>query len=198
MVRSAWRVAVVGVLIAATIGAAMALTAFDAGFGSESYYAPDAASQFAGSWRLDAVYAFTSGTMIGHICAVFAGYLGAIWWDPGRGVVLGTGIGVANLAMSVHEALPITYGAPDAKYAYADKIIKAVDLNPLHQPAVLIAMALVVAIAGFLAWLGTEAARRPRRRWNPLLRTVAAVPIGHLIAAALLSPAWFIGLLSGS
>lgn len=176
MPQSARRaVALVG-LVAVTVGAALALTWFDAREGSNLWPDPQQPSQFAASWRAGAIFAYTSGSVIGHICALFAGYLGARWWGRYYGVLAGFGIGVVNLAASARMAVPITLD-PDTMAG----AVGYVDPNPLHQPAVLGAMAAVLIMAIVMACLGTAVAIRVPGPQHALGALALLVPLVHLI-----------------
>lgn len=161
------RLVTLGYLAAFTAGAALLLTWFDARLGSSLWTDPESEPQWAASWRLGAVFAYTSGSVVGHICALVAGYLGARWWDPYDGLLLGLGIGAINLAASACMAVPASLNGETMKL-YVDYV----DPNPLRQPAVLGAMAAVLIMAVIMAGLGALTARL--RRYRALLLCVLA------------------------
>lgn len=185
--RSRRRAVAIGGLVLATVGAALALTSFDAEVGSGIYADPQQPSQWATCWRLGAVFAYTSGSFIGHICALVAGFLCTRWWSPRDGVLVGTGIGVANVAASALLALPATTG-DDAWYA------EYVDPLPFHQPAVLGAMAAVLGMAIIMAGLGAIAARLADGHPLTLIPPAAGVAVVHLAGTMWLAQnAWLLG-----
>jgi len=176
MSRIAKQTAALGLLAAITIGAAAALTEFDTRLGARIWGDPDRETQFAANWQLGAVFAYTSGSVIGHICALIAGFLGTRWWSPQDGLFAGAGIGVVNLATSASLAVFITRDG-DTISGYVDYV----DPNPLHQPAVLIAVFVVIGAAVLAARLGSIVGEQSRPL-PALITLIIAIPVIHLIA----------------
>lgn len=182
MWRSVGHTAVFGGLVAVTVAAALAFSSFDARLGSGAWADPELPSQWAASWRLGAVFAYTSGSVVGHICALFAGYFGARWSSQRDGVLAGLAIGVANVAASACLAVPATH---DSGTMAGN--VRYVDPNPLLQPAVLVAVAAVLAGAVIMATYGSGIARLSRLHWLALIPLVIVVPIVHFLATTALA-----------
>jgi len=181
MSQTAKRAAILGLLAAITIGAAAALTSVDARIGVRASADPDTEAQFATNWLLGAVFAYTSGSVIGHVCALLAGYLGTRWWGPRDGVLAGASIGVVNLATSASLAAFITRDG-GAMSGYAPYV----DPNPLHQPAVLIAVLAVLGTAVLAARMGASVGEQ-ERPLPGLITLIIVIPVMHLIAFLVLT-----------
>ena len=177
MPRSLGYIAAFGVLAAITIGAALSLTSDNGRMGSRIAGDPETPAQWASSWRLGAVFAYTSGSFAGHICALVAGYLGARWSSQRDGVLAGLAIGVINVTGSVSTAV---FATRDSTTMHGT--VQFVDPNPVLQPAVLIAVAAVLGGAVIMGAIGSRVADLSRLRWLVMIAMAAVVPIFHPFA----------------
>jgi len=164
-------------LVAATVGAAFALTWYDTELGNTLIADPEVPAQWAASWRMGAIFAFTSGSVVGHVCALLAGYLGTRRCSPRDGVLAGAGLGLVNVAAS---AVVAVFTTTDRGATFGN--VDYVDASPGHEPVVLYAMLAVLAMAAILATLGSLVAALPRFRRIALVPLIIGVPVVHLAA----------------
>ncbi|MEO3797201.1 hypothetical protein ABGB14_43965 [Nonomuraea sp. B10E15] len=164
MIKQAERrhIAIYGVLMAVTAVAAAALVVPNILVGGDTVTDPQWAGQYVAEWRRRAVLAYTSGSAVGHVCALLAGLLVARWSmhrERRAGLVTallaGSGLGAAELAVASWTATPFLRdlsGFPGTGDPLEDWVIDPSLQN--HVP-VLVAMAsvfvvfLVAAGAGF-------------------------------------------------
>lgn len=165
-----------GVLATITIGAALSLAWPSAHMVSRIAGDPEMPEQWAASWRLAAFFAYTSGSVIGQICALIAGYLGARWSSQRDGVLLGLAIGVVNVTASVSMAVPATH---DSTTMHGT--VQFVGSNPLLHPVAYVAVAVVLGAAVGMGAIGSRVADLPRLRWLALAGLAAVVPALHLL-----------------
>ena len=180
MSRSLGYMAAFGFLAAVTIGAALSLTWPNAHMGSRIAGDPETSAELAASWRVGAVFAYTSGSLIGHICALIAGYLAAHWSSPREGVLAGFAIGMVNVTATGSMAMLATHDP-----ATMHGLLPYADPNPLHQPAVLVSLAVVLGGAVGFGAIGSRVADPPRHRWLAMAYMVALVPVLHYLVTLL-------------
>lgn len=170
-----------------TVGAAPAVTSYDAHLGSTIWDDLTTDDQMLAGWRLGAIFAYTSGSVIGHICALLAGYLATRWWRPRAGLLAGSGIGVANLTASACVAVPVTVHLAGGPLFGNGDGTSGIDPALTGHPAVFAAMAATLAMAVILAICGSAVARLPWLRWLPLVALSVLVPVAHFVATMTLA-----------
>ncbi|WP_242889860.1 hypothetical protein [Actinomadura litoris] len=149
-----WCTTVYALLVAATAVAAVTMLSRSIEQGLEVW--PDAQSdtQMVAAWRGAAVLAYTSGSEVGHVCALLAGLLVARTvtvrsWRAGlAGAVLaGAVLALVNLALAWWKA------SPRLAYLTGPVDPAAIDPGLRHHGCVIVAIALV-----FTAFLALAAA----------------------------------------
>lgn len=106
-----WYAAAYVALIPVTVGAAVLLVALNLDVGQSKWPDTQPEDQMVAKWRTAAVLAYTSGSAVGHVCALVAGLLAARWardkpWRTGlvAAVLAGAGLGLADLAAASWKA----------------------------------------------------------------------------------------------
>nr|WP_157383250.1 hypothetical protein [Nonomuraea coxensis] len=184
-------------LVAVTGSAAVLLVALNLDVGQSMW--PDAQpdDQVMAKWRTAAALAYTSGSAVGHVCALVAGLLAAHWArDNTRrtglaaAVLAGAGLGLADLAAASWTAAPRLrdLAASPALTDNDGRLI--VDPGLQHHGSIPAAMAAVFATLLIVAALGSAVAQaRPVNKALLILVSLALAPVAHfLIPAVVLIP----------
>lgn len=192
-----WYVAAYVALIALTGNAAVLLVALNLDVGQSMW--PDAQpdDQVVAKWRTAAVLAYTSGSAVGHMCALPAGLLAARWArDKTRrtglatAVLAGAGLGLADLAAASWRAAPLLreFAASPGMTDNDGRLI--VDPVLWHHGCIPAAMVVVFATLMTVAGLGFGVARaRPVNKTLLIVASLVLVPIAHfLVPAVVLIP----------
>ncbi|WP_344890248.1 hypothetical protein [Nonomuraea antimicrobica] len=163
------RIASYGTLMVVTAIAAAVLVAPNISLGESTVTDPQWTGQYVAEWRRGAVLGYTSGSAVGHVCALLAGLLVARWSvrrarraDLATALLAGAGLGATELAVSSWLATPLLYersGFPGTGDPAEDWII---DPSLHHHVSVFAAMALVFVMFLVAAGAGFWMARRAR------------------------------------
>ncbi|TDD00519.1 hypothetical protein E1292_28590 [Nonomuraea deserti] len=182
-----WYVAAYAALIAVTGSAAVLLVALNIDVGRSMW--PDAQpdDQVVAKWRTAAVLAYTSGSAVGHVCALLAGLLAARWarnktWRTGfvTAVLAGAGLGLADLAVASWRAAPLLRVFAASPVLTDNDGTLIVDPGLRHHGCIPAAMAVVFATLLIVAGLGFGVAQaRPANKCLLIVVSLALVPIAH-------------------
>ncbi|WP_329428408.1 hypothetical protein OG339_03330 [Streptosporangium sp. NBC_01495] len=154
-------------LLAVTAGAAALLVAPNLQLGNALVTDPQSPGQYVEEWRNEAVLAYTSGSAVGHVCALLAGLLVARWsTDKTRraglvaALLAGSGLGATELAVASWTATPLLRdlsGFPGAGNPPEGWVL---DPSLQNHVGVLVAMALTFAVFLVAAGAGFWVAQR--------------------------------------
>ncbi|MEW9549508.1 hypothetical protein [Nonomuraea sp. NPDC050783] len=161
-------VAIYWILTAMTAVAAAVLVVPNAQLGQDTVTDPQWTGEYVAEWRRAAALAYTSGSAVGHVCALFAGVLVARWSRHRArraglvtALLAGAGLGATQLAVASWRATPLLChmsGFPGTGDPMEDWII---DPSLHNHLSVLVAMALVFAVflgsAGAGFWMAHRA-----------------------------------------
>ncbi|MGP3933593.1 hypothetical protein [Nonomuraea sp. KM88] len=161
-------ITVYALLLAVSAGVAAALVVPDLQVGNAMVTDPQWSEQHIAEWRIQAVLAYTSGSAVGHVCALLAGLLVARWsmTDARQAgfitaLLAGSGLGAIQLAVASWAATPLLYELSDFPGTGDPMEDWVVNPGLQHHVPVLVGMALTfavflaVAAAGF--WMAYRA-----------------------------------------
>ncbi|MFF0773827.1 hypothetical protein ACFYUK_33395 [Nonomuraea wenchangensis] len=100
-----WYVAAYAALIPVTVGATVLLVALNLDVGQSKWPDAQPEDQMVAKWRTAAVLAYTSGSAVGHVCALVAGLLAA--QCAAMAVVFATLLIVAGVGFGVAQVRPV-------------------------------------------------------------------------------------------
>ncbi|TMR07571.1 hypothetical protein ETD86_51565 [Nonomuraea turkmeniaca] len=160
-------IAVYAFLLVVTASASAVLVAPNLQLGNDLVTDPQWPGQYVAEWHREAVLAATTGSAVGHVCALLAGLLVARWgMHKARraglitALLVGSGLGATELAVASWTATPLLRdlsGFPGTGDPLEDWIIDPSLQN--HIP-VLVAMALTFAVFLVAAGAGFWVAHR--------------------------------------
>jgi hypothetical protein len=190
-----WYAAGYAVLVAATGVAAAVLLTRNIALGREAFVDPQDAPQRLAAWRGSAVLAYTSGSEVGHACALLAGLLVApALATPSRRI----GVRVAASAGAVLALvnLLVAWWPASARLAELAATMATMypsvvlDPGPGRHPSVIIAIVLVAAGYPLLAILGFVLGRKRYIRTAVATLFVFGItaPYSHYFLAVFLVP----------
>ncbi|WP_433465519.1 hypothetical protein [Spirillospora sp. CA-128828] len=186
-----WLAAVYTALIAGTAIATLALLSRNVDLGQELWPDAQTGPQAVYAWRGGAILGYTSGSEVGHICALLAGLLAvravkARAWRAGLAVAVlaGTVLALVNLSLAWWKASPqLAQLAGPALYGTVDPGLR-------HHICVIVAIMLVftsyLVFAAVGYFLGLK--RRNKATLVLLAALLVAAPYSHFIAATILTP----------
>ncbi|MFI0405948.1 hypothetical protein [Actinomadura sp. 3N508] len=167
-------------LIAGTGVASLMLLSHSLNVGLDVWHDAQSDPQFLAAWRGAAVSGYTSGSGVGHICALLAGLLVAhAGAAAGRGKRIGAAVAVFAGTVLALVNLSLAWWKASPRLTRLDAVsMDAIDPGLRHHPSVIIAIVLVFAAYLVLAAIGYGLG---------VLRSVKAVvaALGILVIVAL-------------
>jgi hypothetical protein len=181
-------VAAYTVLIAITGIVAVRLVPFSITMGQDLWHDAQSDKQMVTSWRGSAVFAYTSGSWVGQLCALLAGLLAGRWaklstrgTGLGAAMAAGAGLGLTALVPAFWTAAPRLRDLAQSPHLVRESGVPVIDPALVHHGCVFAAAATAFVVFLLAAYAGFRMARA-----DPVSRIL-------LVPAAVLAPvAYFV------